>query len=131
MQIEKFEINGHEYIVTPHDGIEGIPIMAELAAIMSEPLLNMLKTQALQGGDGNVAALLENMNTAELGRNLRESLYRLADRPQIVQSLFARTVRDGQQLSNSAAFRMAYQGQWGEMLQALAQIVKVNGFIPF
>jgi hypothetical protein len=133
MEVQKFEIDGHEYILTPHDGIEGIPIIAELAAIASEPLLNMLKAQIVNGAGGglNIGDVLASLDLADVGANLRGSLYRLAERPQIIQAVFSRTVRDGQQLSNPAAFRMAYQGRWAEMLKALVEIIQRNGFIPF
>jgi len=133
MEQSRFEIDGHEYIVTPHDGLEGIPIVAEIAAIAAEPLLNFIKTQIVKGQENglDVAAVMAAIDVSDVSKNVRDSLYRLAERPQIIQAVFSRTIRDGQQLSNSAAFKMAFQGRWKEMLQALVQIVRINGFIPF
>lgn len=133
MEQKRFEIDGHEYLVTPHDGLEGIPILAEIAAIAAEPLLNFMKTQIVKGqAEGlDVAAVMAEIDVSEVSKNIRESLHRLAERPQIIQAVFARTVRDGQPLSNPTAFKMAFQGRWVEMLKALAEIIKINGFIPF
>lgn len=133
MDLKTFQIDGHDYTVTPHDGIEGIPIVTELAAIATEPLLRLLKTQIIagQGAGLDMADVLQNLDISELSTNLRESLHRLGERPDIIVKLFSRTTRDGMPLANSAAFRQAYQGRWPEMVKAMFEIVKINGFLPF
>jgi hypothetical protein len=129
-----FTIEGAEYIVTPHDGIEGLPVVLEIAALGAEPLVNLIKSaiQANSSAKGlDPADLINSLDMEALAESVQGSLQRLAERPQMVQNLFIRTIRNGEQLANPTAFRQAYQGRWKEFGLALIEIVKLNGFIPF
>lgn len=134
-QISKFTVEGVEYIVTPHDGVEGLPIILYIAALGADPLLHLIKTLVKVKSGGLSAPtqeeLLSLITAEELGTSLQTSLYRIAENPEMVQRLFARTIREGVELANPTAFRQAYQGRWKEFVLALVEIVKVNGFIPF
>lgn len=132
-QMHKFTIEGAEYMVTPHDGIEGLPVILEIAALGAEPLLNIIKTMLQAKSVDSMAPedMLSSLDLETLSESLQSSLHRLSERPSIVQNLFIRTIRNGEQLANPTAFRQAYQGRWKEFGLALIEIVKLNGFIPF
>jgi hypothetical protein len=130
MEPTTFEINGVNYMTVPHDGMAGIPIFLEVIAAGSEPLLAFVKAQA-EGGATDMQEVLKSLDVKEIGGAVREAIYRLAERPETLVALFSQTTRDGKPLSNSAAFKMAFQGRWMEMLQAAGQIAKINGFLPF
>lgn len=133
MEKQAFTIDGIEYFTTPLDGIQGIPIVTEIMALASEPILALVKAHV--AGTGNSGedwqALLADLDTAALAKSMREGLQRLGARPDILLLLFSRTVRAGQPLDNPTAFKMAYQGKWMELGKALVEIVKINQFVPF
>lgn len=131
MEKVTFNIDGIEYHSTPLDGVEGIPVIAEIMSLASEPVIVMLKLQLSSGGTTDLQTVFADLDTSALAKSTREALHRLGERPEILMRLFSRTVRDGQPLSNPAAFKMAYQGRWMEMLKAIVEIVKLNNFLPF
>ena len=78
--------------------------------------------------DGNEVELL----LSELGDDVESVIASLAEKPALVRRLFVGTYRDRtQDLSEDAAFDLAYAGNWGEWLAALKEIVVANGLIPF
>lgn len=124
MKTHSFEIKGHQYTCTPHDGIEGQSIFFELLAMGVEPLLKIMSSA--QSEDARQMAAI----SAASG-DVSNALRRLAERPELFRSLFKYTTRDGLPLSGEGAFRLAYAANWGEQLMAAKHIIEINGFVDF
>lgn len=133
----KFEINGHEYVCTPHPAREGMVYAKRIVGAALAPLLRVLDAAFRDGkvkpgaqlDSETIGALLDGLDLGGLAEDLRAAIQDLPDKE--IAGLFKYTTRGGQKLSNDAVFDSAYAGNWGEFYQALAQIVVVNKFIPF
>lgn len=124
MKTHSFEIKGHQYTCTPHDGIDGQPLFFELLAMGCEPLFKLLANANAEEG-------LQVQALAASASDVSASLRRLAAHPELFRALFKHTTRNGVALSGDGAFRAAYAANWAEQILAARQIVEINGFVAF
>lgn len=134
---ETFEVDGTRYKTTVHAPSEAMDLAKELYASLAGPGVDILKAMIANReelADDNVEEAFAKLETENLSKQLASAL-RSLDTEQI-REMFSKTVRENdegqyQELSQSVVFDQAFAGNWGEMIQALVQIVKVNGFVDF
>lgn len=139
-----FELKGadgamHSYVCNPHPAGEGTALMLDLMGIAGEPLARIIESQGAQiieqflGGeislDSDIAELIQGVEWSQLARDLRSSIA-VSGGAQLFVQLLKYTFRDGIHLTQSG-YDIAYQQNYGELLQAVAKVVKVNGFLGF
>ena len=130
----------HSYLCALHDVDEGQRLLWALVAVGGEPLGALLQGAAgrliAEGTsmadllDSDAAALLGAVDWSALGRNLSTAVAR-SDMPGLTRLILKRTRRDGQPLADNTAFNQAYRGNYGELLQALWQVIRANRLLPF
>lgn len=137
MEIKKFEINGHKYEMMPFSTTVGTPIALKVWALASEPVAGLLANRealAKAGGEKtSVSDLLAELDVQKLGGDLGGLFAALSADPELVRRIFKgpHLTRDGKDLSHDVHYDEAYTGNWKEWLQALFQLVKLNGFLLF
>jgi hypothetical protein len=129
----------HHYQVVLHPPEQGQRILWALVALGGEPLgalLGGVVGQLVLGDktigdlvDSSVEDVLGEVDWSAVGRNVSEAVRR-TDMPTLSKALLAHTVRDTKQLRDPTNFGAAYQANYGEMLQALWEIIKANRFLP-
>lgn len=90
----------HAYETTIHDAVEGVRVLAAF----------------IQYGIGGAFGRLD--------------LSRLLPLGDLVRDVLAHTTRDGLDLRADGAFNDAYRGNYGELIAAAVEVVKVNDFLP-
>ena len=119
----------HSYIVVPHPTSLAVPIVLEILGMLAPSLVQLLVAGVEGGLDSDFETLLREMDMSVLGRDLQASFHSLS--PETIRGLFVRTIRDGKELQQVAAYDTAYAGNITEFLKAIQKIVSINGFIPF
>lgn len=123
----------HDYEVTPHMTTEGTPLMLSVLSTASEPISRLvaayMKTQDTVSFEDDLGDILGRLDLSKIGTDLKATLAGLdAD---VLKKFFAHTRRDGKALHLITEYDKAYQGNWGEWMSALKEIVQANGFVPF
>ena len=140
MSSTTFQIGEHAYDVTLHATRDGLKIVRALGRVLAGPLGAAVETAAK--GAGGAAGLLSaigegrwsdlNIDLSDVGDKIGDAIERLPE--DIERQILAHTLRDGKPLvakdQYTATFDAAYQGNYGELLEALMRVVKLNGFIP-
>ena len=140
MSSATFQIGEHAYDVTLHATRDGLKIVRALGRVLAGPLGAAVETAAK--GVGGAAGLLSavgegrwaelNIDLSDVGDKIGDAIERLPE--DIERQVLAHTLRDGKPLvaggQYTATFDAAYQGNYGELLEALMRVVKLNGFIP-
>lgn len=139
-----FELTGadgksHSYVCTPHPAGEGTALMLDLMGIAGEPLARIIESKGAQlieqfmGGeislDSNVSELVQGVEWARLARDVRSAIA-VSGGAKLFVEILKYTHRDGVPLTQ-AGFDIAYQQNYGELIQAVAHVVKANGFLGF
>ncbi|MFU8802623.1 MAG: hypothetical protein ACNA8W_02330 [Bradymonadaceae bacterium] len=149
-----FELKGadgaaHSYVCHPHPGGEGTALMLDLMGIAGEPLARIIESKGAEliekflsgelsfGEDGlegafaneDISTLIQGVEWSQLARDLRSAIA-LVGGAKLFMEFLKYTHRDGIQLGQ-AAYDIAYQQNYGELLKAVAQVVQVNGFLGF
>jgi hypothetical protein len=111
------------YLILPHPASEGLRLATRLFALIGAPIGKLLESVADKGLDTNI----------DLGSVVSELAQAIVaeDAPALVKDLFKYTHRNGVDLSNQAMLDSAFQANYGELAEALAKIIEVNGFIRF
>lgn len=154
--IHEFELvdargKSHRYSVTEHPAGEGMEIMFALlsmgaptvlglagAAVQSERLLGMVIEAFSTESDGtppsredfgDLAKLAVGIDLPSVGRELGVALAG-GKAPQLTRKILSRVNRDGQFLRNEAAFDMAFQANYLELLVLIFRVCSINRFFP-
>lgn len=111
---QKAIINGHEWETVPWDGMHGIRMQARLAKIIGPALSNMSGVDDLMDADvGAIAgALFERLDEKEA--------------PQLVRDMLHGTSVEGKDPTMDRVFNEHFAGNYGELYQGIAHILKVN-----
>lgn len=132
-QLEGADGQLHDYEVTPHMTSEGTNLMLRVMATAAEPLSRLasayLETKDEVSLDDDLSDALATLDLSQIGSDVKAALLGLDS--EILREFFARTRRDGESLTKVTAYDEAYQGNWAEWMQALKEIIRINGFIPF
>lgn len=129
-----FQIGDHSYEGLTHGPSEGIVIALTLKSMLPEVLLEGILAFADASDEGmedlDVQEILGKLDSERVGPALSSALARLAEKPKLIERLFAQTSRDGKALRTPTNFEAAYAGNYLELYQAAGQIIAANGFIP-
>ena len=126
--IHKVEItdrdgNPHDYMIVLHSAMEGEPLMWQMAAMAGESLGGVLA--AALGGGG----LDSDIDFGAAGRDIANAL-KGNNMPAFRRDVLKHTTRDGKSLADPVAFNAAYQANYGELLKALREVLRVNRLFP-
>jgi len=150
--VHQFQVSGadgqlHSYVVTEHPAGEGMEIMYSLlglgaptvlglagAALQSEEMLRSI-LKAVGGADlerssGDLSALgklVADLDLEKLGAELSRALG-TGKAPELTRRVLAKAFRDGKPLVSH--FDIAYQANYGELLQAVWKVCTINRFFP-
>jgi len=143
--MHQFEINTTPYSMTYHPAGEGVKLVSQLFAVAAEPLgrvLNSFFAQLLQKivsgeisldadlKEGLAGLDLNQFDLSSVATDLKIALGSI-DELKLIKSIVKYAIRDGQPLSNDAAFDRAFQKNYGELAQLLIYLVAENGFLGF
>jgi hypothetical protein len=135
----------HQYLVIEHPAGEGMAVMYELLA-MGSPTVLSLAAAALKSEDlirsvvGAVSGDEAGLEMAELGKMLAgldlssvgpaiERALGTGKAPELTRQVLAHTFRDGKPLKGTG-LDLAYQANYGELLQAVWRVCSINRFFP-
>ncbi len=130
----------HAYTLTRHRGSEGMPLCQQILGLVVEPLAAgagpLVMGAVSKGGAKGLLdspAALEALDFGALARGVRSSL--LSPPTPTVLALLRYTNRDGKPLVSddgraTAAFDLAYAGNYMELGRAMWESCAHNGFFP-
>jgi hypothetical protein len=113
----------HSYLIGAHPASEGLRLASRLFALVGAPFGKLLDVLVSSGEEADVDL---GGISSQLSRALLE-----ADMPALVKDLLRYTHRDGVDLANGVMLDTIYQANYGELADALAEVVEVNGFARF
>lgn len=123
-------INDNTYKITPHPPEELGKLPLKIAALMSGPILTLLK-------NADSIQKMQDLGELDLGeidaKEVQELLFNIVDRisEDEIRMLFNHTQRGKKHLSDDMAYSQAFQGNISEWYKALQKILQVNGFLDF
>ena len=113
----------HAYLVLPHPAAEGMKLASRLFALVGSPFGKLL--DSLTSGSEEVE-----IDFGGISGELAQAVLS-ADLPQMVRDLLRHTHRDGVDLADPVMIDVAYSANYGELAEALAEVVEANGFVRF
>lgn len=113
----------HNYLIGAHPASEGLRLASRLFALVGAPFGQLLDVLVSRGEEADVDL---GGISSDLARALLE-----ADMPALTRDLLRYTHRDGVDLGNAVLIDAAYQANYGELAEALAEVVEANGFARF
>lgn len=125
----------HSYTCSAHSAIEGQEIMFQLLAAGIGALGPVITSIASSGGkiseilDKDTSHIFSQIDVSAATRELSSFLMR-PETAELVKSIFQFTYRDSMHLYNEGNYGLAYQANYGELLQAIWKVVNYNGFLP-
>ncbi len=151
--------NSHEYVCILHPGSKGVPIAFEIAGLVGPTVARVLLNAVsnidglaelfapTEGAEPGAAVLptaddmrdrigkavdlvLGGADIDSLTRQLGDALLREST-PELIAKILGATWRDQQRLSDPMVFDAAIQGNYGELLKALQEVITFNGFFPW
>ena len=122
----------HAYFMTQHPATKGRGLFLKMLKILSVSAGKMLS--AFQGvGDipTDMGGFIDLVTSDQFGgESVGEAFYRLAVQleaePELFLEIFRYTTRDGLKLNSELLFDMAYTGNYGEMIVAVAWVLQMN-----
>lgn len=133
----------HTYIIAPHNPLEGMAIVQQLAGLGLEPLARTLegalpqllpllgKNKGAPSAE-QLEAVIGNLKLGEAMASLSSGFAKLPSA--LIRQILAHTTRDGKLMGGSAEinldFDAAYRANYGELLRAVWEVIGVNGFLP-
>lgn len=126
--------NPHRYEVFFLQPVEALPLALELLAMGAGPLLQFVE-KAVKVTDAKDAedlqTIIANLDFNAMALDLKSSLSAIAQKPELIRSVFNGTLRDGKDLGIDMIYNQAFAGNWSEWYQAIFSILKANGFLAF
>lgn len=113
--------NQHSYIIIQHGGREGARLAARVLRVVSGPL-GSLAASVASGSKSEIDLSPEALSSAF--RNVAVSIAEEGP-DSLLEDVFRHTVRDGRRLSG-AEFDTAFQGNYGEMVEAAVVVLRHN-----
>jgi len=113
----------HGYLIVPHPASEGLRLASRLFALIGAPFGRIVDAVVAGGEDAE-------FNIGGASGELAQAVLS-ADLPQLVKDLLRHVSRDGVDLGNAVMIDVAYSANYGELAEALAEVVEVNGFVRF
>jgi len=113
----------HNYLIGAHPASEGLRLASRLFALVGAPFGQLLDVLVSRGEDAEI-------DLGGISSQLAKALIE-ADMPALTRDLLRHTHRDGVDLGNATMIDVVFQGNYGELADALAEVVEVNGFARF
>jgi hypothetical protein len=138
--------NDRRYEVTPHNAVQGQAIMWDLVALGAEPVARLadsaLKSEEVVAGlasalasggvgkllDGGAVELLGGIDLGAVGADVKRAIVSMPMQ-RLTRDILRHTTREGRALSDDTVFGLAYQANYGELLRAVWEVVKINRFL--
>jgi hypothetical protein len=120
--IEDRDGNPHNYMIVLHSAADGEALMWQIAAMAGESLGGVL--QAALGGGLDSA-----IDFGAAGRDIAQAL-KGNNMPKFRADVLKHTTRDGHALADPVQFNKAYQANYGEILKAMREVLRVNRLFP-
>lgn len=111
----------HSYIVVQHGGREGARLAARVLRVVSGPLGTLA---AVAAGKGGAELDLSAEGLASAFRSVAVSIAEEGP-DSLLEDVFRHTVRDGRRLAG-AEFDTAFQGNYGELVEAAVVVLRHN-----
>jgi hypothetical protein len=128
--VEDADGNSHTYICIRHNGANGIPVALKLGAVVIRPLVAAFGAVLKSGKLSDLAAGnvdLERFDADSIGAAL-EGVLGSKDAFGLISQVMANTTRDGKKIEKTGLD--AYAGNYFDLLMALKEVVRINGFLP-
>lgn len=119
----------HSYIGIPHPAQEGMKLALKLLGLIG-PSLAMVLVDAFKGSKNMEDVLNTDLDLKGAIGALCEKLA-LEATAQLLREMLRYVKRDGQDLKNDGIFGMAFQANYGELIEALKFAAEVNRFDRF
>lgn len=138
-EVEDAEGETHTYKMTPFGAREGLRQVQQLAKVSSGPIGEAIGSFARDSFMDNDASLSDALESGaekveQSDMDWSKAIYQLASSAQfdkIAFNLCSKVVRDdSQQLTNGKTFDRVYRQNFGELIEVLIEVLKVNGFLP-
>lgn len=113
-ETERTAINGHDWEVTPWDGMHGVRLQARIARLVGPAL----------GAMGDAGSFLE----SDVGAVVSALADRIdeKDTPQLIRDLLHGSFVDGKDVTIDRVFNEHFAANYAELYQGLAFILRVN-----
>lgn len=122
----------HNYRVTPLPAAQNIDLVLELAAVIAEPGMRLVKLAIdAKGIDSDASEVIAAVDFSALGADISSALRSLARNPKLVRRLLEGVIRDEKDMSTDAGFNDAYTANFPECIAVIQKVIEVNGFLDF
>jgi hypothetical protein len=125
--LEDSEGESHTYQLTLHSPLDGgLKIVNRLVTVLSGPLVKVIRTFV----DGNVgldSEMTEVLSNIELEDEIKSCISEMDE--DMIHEIMKKVNRDGEDLDKEHAFNRAYRGNYGELMEAVWEVVRANGFL--
>lgn len=112
-------VQGHEYEVTPWDGL--------YALRMTQRIAKALKDSGASEGIGDIfSGGMDSEVSAGAVTEAIVSVLAYGDTPQLLRDMLHGTYRNGKDITMDSVFNDAYSGNIGELIKVLPAIVEAN-----
>jgi len=112
-------VQGHEYEITPWDGLYALRMTQRIAKALKD-----------SGASEGIGSIFSGGMDAEVSpgavTDAIVSVLSYGDTPQLLRDMLHGTYRNGKDISMDSVFNEAYTGNIGELVQALPGIVEAN-----
>ncbi|RAL23053.1 hypothetical protein DL240_09205 [Lujinxingia litoralis] len=133
----------HSYHIQPHPAGEGTRLVLQVMSLAAEPLGRLLESKLADmmnrfaegefGADTELSSLGAELGDIEwhaIAGDLRRVIAEV-DGTRLIRDLLKYTRRDGKALGEQGNYDLAYQQNYLEMLKAVVQVIRINGFLGF
>jgi len=124
----------HTYELLQHPATKGLILFQRILSSVAHPLGALVSAFQKSGslpdsfeGEAMVKLLLDDgLDAQVLGVAADLMIQKVGDNMDLFHELLRYTTRDGMALSDQSVFDEAYQGNYGELMQAISWSVKIN-----
>jgi len=116
-------INGHMYNISTMPAFHGFSVSQRLLKIVGPPMSEVAESIGDVGGDIDLSMVEINLPTVvdHFIRSLESE-----DSQKLLKDLFVGVLVDGKDLSNDSIFNNHFAGNFGEMVDVIIEIIRIN-----
>lgn len=118
--------NEHEYVVIQRGAAEGFDLGGRLIKILGPGIGSGIGGLKITDGDDGAEEAGLNLGTLGAGAGQISSAIMAEGGHRLVVEILKYTTRDARPLSNLNDFNQAYQGNYGELLEAIWRVLKAD-----
>jgi len=112
-------VNGHEYEITPWDGLYALRMTQRIAQALKQSGASEGFSEVISGG-------MESEVSPGAITDAIVAVLSYGDTPQLLRDMLHGTFRDGKDITMDSVFNDAYTGNIGELVKVLPAIVEAN-----